>query len=143
MTQLGLWMTGEDQITELSAPSYTGRTVDICIWRLTLRFIIGPKSPNGGTCIPKMTQKLADRRVQSAENRRSQSGLYCLDTTHFAIVDFRQLSIPPIGQLLSHFGYNSKISLGFFCSEAVEIRKIRLKGISDRDMMFAKDLGTI
>jgi hypothetical protein len=57
--------------------------------------------------IPKMTQKLADRRVQSAKNQLSQRGLYCLDTTPFAIIDFWQLSIPPIGQLLSHLGYTA------------------------------------
>ena len=56
--------------------------------------------------IPKMTQKLADRRVQSAKNRSSQRGLCCLDTPPFGMIDFWQLSIPPIGQLLSHLGYN-------------------------------------
>jgi hypothetical protein len=47
--------------------------------------------------IPKITQKLADRRVQSVKNRSPQRGLYWLDTNPFTAIDFWQLSIPPIG----------------------------------------------
>jgi hypothetical protein len=62
--------------------------------------------------IPKQTEKLADRRVQSAEFQRSQTALYCINTMPFAIAEIRQLSIPPIGQFFSLFGYSLKI-IGF------------------------------
>ena len=32
-------------------------------------------------------------------------GSYLLNTNPFVIVDFRQLSIPPIGRILNHAGY--------------------------------------
>ena len=60
--------------------------------------------PEEMRAIPKITQKLADRRVQSAKNRSSQRGLCYLDTTPFARIDFWQLSISSIGQFLSHVG---------------------------------------
>ena len=58
--------------------------------------------------IPKITQKLAKGRVQSAENRLKQRGLYFSILAPFASIDFRQLSIPPNGQFLSLFGYNTQ-----------------------------------
>ncbi|HSX38556.1 MAG TPA: methyltransferase domain-containing protein [Chlamydiales bacterium] len=55
--------------------------------------------------IPKMIQESTFGRVQSAENRFLKRGLVLKNTTPFSRIDFRQLSIPPKGQLLNHFGY--------------------------------------
>jgi len=55
--------------------------------------------------IPKSTQKLGVRRVQSAENRFLQRGSYCQYKPPLQESISRQLSIPPDAQLLSAFGY--------------------------------------
>jgi hypothetical protein len=64
--------------------------------------------------IPKLAQNLADRRVQSAANRFSRRGLYWPILSLFARIDFRQLSIPPVGQILNQFGYSFLLSLLLF-----------------------------
>jgi hypothetical protein len=66
--------------------------------------------------IPKITQKLADRRVQSAKNRSSQRGVCRGNTTPFAMIDFWQLSIPPIGQFLSDLGYKCSYKNSWYSS---------------------------
>ncbi|HSX37324.1 MAG TPA: hypothetical protein VLE95_00660, partial [Chlamydiales bacterium] len=47
--------------------------------------------------------------LKAAENRFLKRGLYSSILAPFSRIDFRQLSIPPKGQLLHHFGYNPLI----------------------------------
>ncbi len=56
--------------------------------------------------IPKLSQNLAARRVQSAANRFPRRGSYKSILALFREIDFRQLSIPPGGQILRQFWYS-------------------------------------
>ncbi len=57
-------------------------------------------------CVPFVAQESTIGRVQSAKNRSLQSGVVLLHTTHFAAIDFWQLSIPSNSRFLSYERYD-------------------------------------